>query len=121
MSSSEPKPTSAPTKADIQRRLLHAENRNRRLERRAAAANTENEALRREIRDLRMKNFILGQNVDMLPAAGYKARYEKLRDAMQFIRELARTEVNGIPDTPPVTLEPWVAPAWARVADTAHR
>lgn len=91
---------------------------NRTIERRgwkrAAASNKENEALRREIRSLRLSNFILRRNAENTTEGNYRSRYEKLEEVMKFIRELARTEVNGIPDLPPKTLEPWRPPAWSR-------
>lgn len=85
-----------------------------RVEKKAAAANRENEALRAEVRKLRHANFILQRNLEGLPASGYKVRYEKLVETIGIIREMARADVNGIPDGAPKTLEPWLGPAWAR-------
>lgn len=99
---------------DTANRLRVAMLRIERAEKKAAAANTENEALRREVRTLRYSNFILSRNAENSTEGNYRNRYEKLEEAMKIIRELARTEVNGIPYTPPQTLEPWSVPYWAR-------
>lgn len=87
-----------------------------RSDKKAAAANKECEALRREVRTMRHANFILQHNIDATPAAGYKVRYEKVVEALQIIREVAAVEANGIPHETPTTLEPWLGPHWARSA-----
>lgn len=84
-----------------------------RAEKKAAAANIENEALRRDIRALRLANFILQRNLEGQQSAGYKQRFEKLTETIGLIRELARADVNGLPESFPSTLEPWVPPSWA--------
>ena len=86
-----------------------------RAERKAAAANRENEALRAEVRKLRHANFILQGNLEAQPSAGYKARYHKVAESIRIAREVLTAEVTGIPEEPPVTLEPWLGPRWARV------
>jgi hypothetical protein len=88
-----------------------------RLEReykKSAAANKECEALRREVRKLRMSNFILKSNAENTTEGNYRTRYEKLEESMQIIRAVLRESVNGIPEQPPKTLEPWLGPSWAR-------
>lgn len=85
-----------------------------RAERKAAAANRENEALRAEVRKLRHANFILRGNYNALPDAGYKVRYEKAAEAIRIAREVLIADVTGIPEAAPTTLEPWLGPDWAR-------
>lgn len=85
-----------------------------RAEKKSAAANRENEALRREVRRLRHENFALRHNLEGLEASGYKVRFEKLVTQIGMIRELATTEVTGLPYDGPKTLEPWKAPGWAK-------
>lgn len=85
-------------------RLASAERRITREERKSAAANAECEALRREVRSLRVSNFILRRNAENTTEGNYQTRYDKLQEVMKIIRELAGTEVNGIPYTAPKTL-----------------
>lgn len=94
-----------------------AERASKRLDReirKSAAANTENAALRREIRQLRHENFILRYNLDAQPSAGYAVRYEKVAAALAMIREIALVEANGIPPAPTRTMETWRPPSWFR-------
>jgi hypothetical protein len=66
--------------------------------RKAAAANKENEALRRELVQARVDKAIMtGYLENTSSQAGYRVRYEKLRDKLSLIRQLADPEVNGIP------------------------
>lgn len=102
------------TKADLEQRLASAHRRVDREHKRAAAANIEAEALRREVRTMRLANFILKMNIDNAQGSQWRVRYEKVAEALQIIREVAGVEANGIPDATPTTLEPWLGPRWAR-------
>ena len=95
-------------------RLSNALRRIAREEKKSAAANKENEALRSEVRTLRHANFILRRNAENSTEGNYRTRYEKLEEVMKIVRELSLAGVNGIPNTPPKTLEPWLGPSWAR-------
>ena len=85
-------------------RLASAKRRIIREERKSAAANVECEALRREVRSLRISNLILQRNFENTTEGNYRTRYDKLEEVMKIIRELAGTQVNGIPYTAPKTL-----------------
>lgn len=98
----------------LDNRLASAERRITREEKKSAAANLECEALRREVRTLRHANFILRRNAENTTEGNYLTRYKKLEEVMMMIRELARTEVNGIPHSKPTTIEKWVDPFWAQ-------
>jgi hypothetical protein len=84
-----------------------------RAEKKAAAANLECESLRREVAKLRHANYILQSNFANNPD-NYHNRYDKLAECMQMIRQLAATEVNGLPVATPKSLQPWLGPSWAR-------
>lgn len=95
---------------DQQRRIRSA------AQRRAAAANTENEKLRAEIRKLRQQNFALQRYIDNPgDQAAYKRRYHELLEAVQMVKDLLKVVGNGLEPEPPTTLEPPRVPVWARV------
>lgn len=95
-------------------RLASAERRIIREEKKSAAANAECDALRQEIRALRLANFILRRNAENTTEGNYQSRYEKLEEVMRMIRELTRIQVNGVPHKESTTLEPWTGPSWAK-------
>lgn len=98
-----------------------ARKRRDRAEKKAAAANKENDRLRAEIRQMRLKNFTLQRYLDD-PASqsGYLRRYEALYEAVAMARDMLNPVLNGLPPEAPKTLEPARPPMWARVRFTEH-
>lgn len=81
--------------------------RRRTRERKAAVTNRENDALKREIRNLRHTNFIQKQYLeDPVAQTGYKHRYERLQETHRMLWEILDTQQYGYPLDPPTTLEP---------------
>jgi hypothetical protein len=98
-------------------KLAQAKAQRRHAQKRAAAANDENARLRAEIRSLRHANFMLQRYIDNPGSqAGYKRRYEELLASVHMAKDILVTELNGLPQQPPTTLEEWRPPAWARKA-----
>lgn len=87
-----------------------------RAEKKAAAANRENEKLRAEVRQLRLKNYTLQRFLDDPSSqSGYLRRYEALYEAVSMARDMLAPVLNGLPMEKPTTLEPPRPPEWARV------
>ena len=96
-------------------KLAQAKAQRRRAEKRASAANDENARLRAEIRRLRHANFMLQRYADSPGSqAGYKRRYEELLASVHMAKDILLTELNGLAQESPKTLEEWHPPAWAR-------
>lgn len=109
------------TKAELERRLAATERQRDRAEKKAAAANRENEALRREIRTMRVANYTLNRSLDPGIQRGYIRRYEAAHEALMLIAEIIRTTpANGLEPPAPKSLEPWRGPHWARQASSSQ-
>ncbi len=81
-----------------------------REQKKSAAANKENAALRVEARKLRHANFLLKNNLDRMHENTYVHRYDVLAEAVRVAREALSVEVNGLPEETSKTLEPWTGP-----------
>lgn len=103
----------------LRQRVASYDKRIERLEKKAAASNIENEALRKEVRRLRARNHILTRTAENDRALlGYKVRYERVNETLDLVRELLHESVIGLPEYYlPKTIDPDPA-IWIRRGET---